>query len=146
MELPQPLVKTGLAEQASNSAAAAKILEKVLGGPEKTIMGADGMGVLISAEVLSRRQPERSPFYPFLQDMIEDPYEIWMTLDRHNATGRVELRKRYIKLLHIGKEKQAMCLVAQVVKGQLVAWTLVTSSNPSGLNKQRVGKLLYFRK
>jgi SPP1 gp7 family putative phage head morphogenesis protein len=146
LELPPMPAKTGLAEKAATVEDAARVLERVLGAPEKVFMGPDGGAVLVSAAVLARHHPERSPFYPFLQELIEDPEEIWMSLDEHTVTGRVELRKRYVKLLQTGKERQAMFLVAQVVKGQFVAWTLVTSSNPSGLNKQRVGKLLYFRK
>ncbi|MDR1946606.1 MAG: minor capsid protein [Desulfovibrio sp.] len=144
-ELPVRAAGTKLAAVADGPGDAQRIMQNILGGPEKIITGPDGMGVLVSAAVLAGHHPERSPFYPFLQELIEDPEEIWMSLDEHIVTGRVELRKRYVKLLRVGEKSQAMYLVGQVVKGQFVAWTMVTSSNPSGLNRQRVGKLLYFK-
>jgi hypothetical protein len=119
------------------------MLEKILGGPEKVFTGPDGAGVLVNAAVLARHHPERSVWYPFIQGLIEDPQEIWMSLDEHIATGRVELRKRYVKLLRVGPERRGMFLVAQASKGQLIAWTLVSTDNLRQINKQRVGKLLW---
>jgi hypothetical protein len=56
----------------------------------------------------------------------------------------VELRKRYLKLLQIKPKQQPMCLVAQVVKGELVTWTIIPIT-PSQINKERQGKLLWKR-
>ena len=145
-ELPVKAAKAGLAEKADTAEAAGRILEKVLGGTEKIFTGPDGAGVLVSAATLARHHPERSVYYRLLPELIEEPEEIWLSLDEHIATGRVELRKRHLKLLRTGKEKQALYLAAQVVKGRLIAWTLVPLAKAASLNKQRVGRLLWHQK
>ena len=143
--LPEREAKAGMEVKAKDTAAAERILYNILGGPEKLFTGADGMPVLVSAVVLARHHWDRSPYYPFIPELIEDPEEIWLTLDRHDATGRVELRKRYIKKVRIGSTQQGFYLVAQVVKGQVVIWTFVDASSPSVLNNQRKGKLIWSR-
>ena len=117
----------------------------MFGGPEAIIKGPDGAGVLLSAEILARHHPERSPYYSLLPELIAKPYEIWVSLDEHIATGRVELRKRYVRLQSLDREKRGIFFVAQATKGQLVAWTLVPVDDLRRLNGQRTGKLLWAR-
>jgi hypothetical protein len=142
-ELPEKTPKAALAARADNAEAAERIMRNILGGPEKFFTSPDGAGVLVSAALIAGHHPERSPYYPLLAELIEEPEEIWMSLDEHEVTGRVELRRRYVKMLRLGKEKRAMYLVAQVTKGQLAAWTLVPLNRPDRINKQRTGKLLW---
>jgi hypothetical protein len=135
-----------LAKKAASEEEARQVLENLFGGPEKLFVGSDGMGVLVSAAALSTHHPERSPYYPFIKEPIEDPEELWLSFDEHVATGRVELRKRYVKLLRIGGGTQAVCLVAQAVKGKLAAWTLVPLDKEKRIRRERRGKLLWPRK
>ncbi|MDR2695795.1 MAG: hypothetical protein LBC79_05385 [Deltaproteobacteria bacterium] len=138
--------KAGLAPTAADAKGFERILQSVLGGPEKIVVGPDGGAVLLSAAGLGAHVArDRSPFIPLLPELIEAPYEVWLNLERHNVTGRVELRKRYVKLLQLPGKDRAMYLVAQVVKGEFVGWTFVAASELAELNKQRRGKLLWWR-
>jgi SPP1 gp7 family putative phage head morphogenesis protein len=144
--LPERTSSATPAQKAASSEEARWVLENLLGGPEKIFVGADGMAVKVSAAVLAGHHPERSSHYPYIRELLEDPEEIWLSFDEHIATGRVELRKRYVRLLRAGKDKVAQYLVAQVVKGELLAWTLVPLDRASRINRERAGKLLYSRK
>ena len=145
-ELPEKTSSVALAPKADNSVAAERILYNILWGPEKILTGPDGAGVLVSAAMLAGHHPERSVYYPLLPELIEDPEEIWICLEEHEDTGRVELRKRYLKMLRTGGRREALYLVAQVAKGQLVAWTLVPLDKAGRINQQRKGKLLWHAK
>ncbi len=55
---------------------------------------------------------------PLLQEMIEDPYEIWLTPQQDRETGRVRLSKRYVSLWKTeDKKKIAGLAVFEVVDG-----------------------------
>jgi hypothetical protein len=142
-ELPERAAKASLGAKAKSEKEARLALEKLLGGPEKTFTGPDGENVLISAALFAAHHPERSAYYPFLRELIEEPEEIWLSFDTHIPTGRVELRKRHLKLARLGSGKRAMYLVAESRKGVLTAWTLVPLERAGNINNQRIGKLLW---
>jgi SPP1 gp7 family putative phage head morphogenesis protein len=145
-DVPADAPKARLAPVVSDAQAFERILHNVLDGPEKFFFDPSGGTVLLSAAGLaSHVATDRSPFLPLLPEIIADPYEIWLSLERRKATGRVELRKRYIKRFELPGKGRATYLVAQVEKGQFVGWTFVPASKLSELNKQRLGKLLWGR-
>lgn len=134
-----------LAKKTDSADEMATIVRKVLGGEEKTFDTPGGSVLLTVAGVAGHVAPGRSPWVPFIPEILADPFEVWMTLDEHEVTGRVELRKRFIKRVQAGTRGQSLYLVANVVKGAFVGWTLVPASTPGVLNNQRVGKLLWAR-
>ncbi len=145
-EMPLDIPRAKLAEAAATPDDMVRLTQKAAGGAEVLIASPDGGAVFIEAAFLAAHIPmNRSPFVPMLREVIEDPYEVWVSVEEHEATGRVELRKRYLKLVQVGPKKQSLYLVAQVVKGVFVGWTFVPASSPSVLKNQRVGKLLWGR-
>lgn len=82
---------------------------------------------------------------PLIPELLSDPFEVWMDFEEHEATGRVELKKRYVKLIWTGKREQGLYIVVQVVNGRLTGWTFVPASSKSVLNNQRRGKLIWSR-
>ncbi|MCE5333194.1 MAG: hypothetical protein LLG06_01255 [Desulfobacteraceae bacterium] len=126
---------------------AEEYLRKLLGGEEK----AYGIGseikipVMINARTLAEHIPlDRSAFLPFLLELIVDPFEVWLSFERHKGTGKVELRSRFIKAVRLEKGR-GLLMMAQSVGGQLEAWTFFPIGNLSYLQKQRAGKLLLAR-
>ena len=67
---------------------------------------------------------------------------MWLSFELSNLTGKVVLRQRIIKAVDIGK---GMVLVANASGGQLEAWTFISMSSLSAMNKRRRGKLLWGR-
>jgi hypothetical protein len=121
-------------------------IEKTFGGPEKTFsykVGDFEDRLVVDAKVLARHiQLWRAPYIPLMQDLMADPYEIWMSFDRDLDTGKVHLRQRIIKAVE-GK-KGGLVSVFEAEKNRLVSWTFVPSTVNYPQN-QRHGKLVWAR-
>lgn len=143
--LPIDSVKAKLAQKAATKDGLGIVARKMLGGEEAYLPTADGGYALLTLEGLLHIQPGRSPFVPIIPELLSAPCEVWMTVEQHEVTGRVEIRRRYIKYIEYGGKGQGMYLVAQIVKGQLTGWTFVPASSASVLNRQRVGRLVWAR-
>ncbi len=119
-------------------------LRGLLGGEEKVYRVAN-LPVLVNAETLARHvDPARSEYLPLLHETLRDPFEAWLSFERHKGTGQVALRARVIKGFDLGRGRGAL-VVANAVKGMLEAWTLIPTSDRKYLNRQRRGKLIYSR-
>ena len=121
------------------------MLEKMIGADSAFFAAADGTVVWLSVETLLHVNPDRSPFLPFIPEVLTTPYEVWMDFEEHAATGRVELKKRYVKRLRIGGKEMGLIMVVQVSKGQLVGWTFIPTERGRYLDNLRRGKLLWKR-
>ena len=117
------------------------------GGPgqEDFFLTADGAPVLLSVDTLMHIQPRRSTFVPLIPELLSDPFEVWMDFEEHEATGRVELKKRYLKRVDTGERETGILMVVQVVKGQLAGWTFIPAERGKYLNNIRRGKLVWAR-
>ena len=145
LPLDKPTAK--LAEKVSTPEALRPILEKTIGADSAFFQAADGAVVWLSVDTLMHIQPGRSPFVPLIPELLSDPFEVWMDFEEHEATGRVELKKRYIKYIKSDDVKgRGLYLVVQVVNGRLTGWTFVPASSKNVLNNQRRGKLIWARK
>lgn len=143
--VPRDATKTKLAAPVESPALAAKLLRELLGGEEK-IYNMRGLPVLVNAETLARHvDANRSAYLPLIEEAINDPFEVWLTFERHKGTGIVALRTRAIKSFEIGRGR-ALLVVMQANKGMLEAWTAVPTSDLKYLNRQRRGWMFYGRK
>ena len=75
---------------------------------------------------------------------MEDPYEVWLSFERHKATGRYALRQRIIKGIKLEKGR-GLLLVAQSRNGVMEVWTMMPTTDFTYLNNQRKGKLVWAR-
>lgn len=144
--LDRPVAKPG--PKAADAAGMEARLREILGGPGR-VYGFESGGfrhdVHVVAATLARHvDPARSDFLPFLPEVLERPFEVWMAFERHRGTGQVVLRQRMVKAVRIGRG-QPLLLVAQAIRGRLEAWTFVEPRNPAYLNRQRVGRLIWKR-
>ena len=120
-------------------------VRKMLGGPANTFTGPDGLSVGITAATLGEHlKPDRAPAIPLLPEIIEDPFEIWLMPYQDRLTGRVELRRRYIKAFAMPKSLYVW-FIAEWRKGELGDVTLIRSSKARELQKMRRGILVYGR-
>ncbi|HFE36807.1 MAG TPA: hypothetical protein ENK06_00125 [Gammaproteobacteria bacterium] len=128
----------------TSQASAAAVLREILGGDEK-VFEKRGLPVSVNAESLAAHiDLNRSQFLPFITEALDDPFEIWMTFEKHAATGKVVLRQRFIKAIQLDKNK-GVIVVTNVVRGKMEAWTFIPLSKLKGLDKKRRGQLLYGR-
>lgn len=146
-KLPLDTPAAKLAEKVSTQEDLKPILEKMIGADSAFFQTADGAMVWLSVDMLLHVNPNRSPFVPLIPELLSDPFEVWMDFEEHEATGRVELKKRYIKYIKSDDVKgRGLYLVVQVVNGRPTGWTFVPASSKSVLNNQRRGKLIWARK
>jgi len=121
-------------------------VERSIGGAEKVFDVPGGVPVLVDAATLAAHvDPARSAYLPFLDELLTDPFEVWLSFEKHLGTGKVELRARVIKAVATGG-KDGLLLVAQVKGGILEAWTFIPVRDIDYINRQRMGALLYGRK
>lgn len=83
----------------------------------------------------------REKYFPLIPDAIENSQEIWVGFMRFVDSGRVFLRKRYVKAYDIG-DGRIIGLLADTVKGQTIAFDVINSDNMKG-GRLRSGRLIY---
>jgi len=86
----------------------------------------------------------REMYFPFIPELIETPAEIWIGFAKSEISGRVGIRKRYVKAVDIGKNR-VLGLWAETSGGHWVANGFFTGKQ-TALNNLRKGNLLWRRK
>lgn len=143
--IPADRAAAKVAEKVNSEEALRPIIEKTIGGQETILAAADGAAVWLSVDSLMHIRPDRSQYIPFIPELLAAPYEIWMDFEENETTGRVELKKRYLKRIDTGEKKMGMLMVVQVVKGQFAGWTFIPAERGNYLNNIRRGKLIWAR-
>ena len=141
-----PKAKTG--EKLKTTDATEAALKKILGGDEK-IFSFQNKGfrydVLVNAATVARHMDlERSAFLPFITESMEDPYEIWLSFEKHKGTGKIFLRQRIIKAIKLDKVR-SLLITTQAINGVMEAWTILPTTKFDYINKQREGSLIWAR-
>lgn len=145
VSVPQDTPRAGLGPEADGRGEVMDAVRKMLGGPANTFTGPDGLSVGITAATLGEHlKPDRAPAIPLLPEIIEEPFEIWLMPYQDRLTGRVELRRRYIKAFAMPKSLYVW-FIAEWRKGELGDVTLIRSSKARELQKMRRGILVYGR-
>ena len=134
----------GIGPAAKNREAMVTAVRKAIDGDSRVFGLKDGSPMLVDADALAEHLPlDRAPFVPFIRETVDDPFEIWVSFERHTASGKVELRKRLVKV--VKDTDKYIVVVAQMRNGMLEAWTMIPSSRLNQINRSRVGILLYGR-
>jgi hypothetical protein len=85
----------------------------------------------------------REAYFPFIPELIETPYEIWVNFAKNEESGRVAVRKKYVKTITLEKD-QILGLYAESEDGLWVAGGFFRGG-ATGAGNLRKGKLLYGR-
>lgn len=105
-------------------------------------------GVQLSADYLlkHRRNDGRERFFSLIPDVIEKPFEIWLQLWQSDVSGRVAVRKAYIKLYIQAEKKRPVLVVVEQHRGAV--WEVYSQilAREKQLDKYRKGYLLWGRK
>jgi len=70
----------------------------------------------------AKRWNGREQYFTLIPELITDPYEIWVTFARSELSGRVALRRKYVKAIRI-KGSRSVGLVAEAQGGYWVGLT-----------------------
>jgi len=68
--------------------------------------------------------------------LIERPYEIWVNFAKNETSGRVALRKKYVKAIKIGKNK-VIGLYAEIQNGLWVSGDFFRGSLTGAMNVRK---------
>lgn len=102
--------------------------------------------VRVNAEVLGGHLKEdRAPFLPLIAETIQDPFEVWASFVRSNATGKVELRLNLIKAIQEKTKSKGMVFAVNLIRGELGGWTFFPVGDLSAINRIRKGMLIFGR-
>jgi len=129
-------------------AAAVQSLEAALGGAAGTLRGPVNDPVYVHAEHLlghTAKDAARRRWVALLPELIADPDEVWVQFLQSEATGKVALRRTYVRRVadHDGKERD-LVFVASAQGGVMVDWTFFPT-DARGSKAQRQGYRIYPR-
>lgn len=125
------------------------LFREALGGDEAVLADPAGERVLVGQalvdHLLTREGgPQgREAFFPLIRELVEDPDEVWVGFARSAESGRVSLRRRYVRLIRIDKTR-TLGLVADSDRGMWSGWTFFRGT-VSGLKNLRTGLRVYVR-
>lgn len=120
-----------------------KVLAERWGGDTITALDPRGEGVIASRVLLEHlKEDGRERFLSLVPDLVANPFEIWVMPLKDTVTGRVTLRRRYLKSYQ-DERRRNLLLAAEVRKGVLEAWTMFETRDPKYFQRQRVGILLW---
>lgn len=145
-KVPADVPMASLGRAATSTSDMVKQARAALGDEgEKIFTLPDGSRVLVDAVSLGNHLAKdmgRGAFLPFLAEVLEKPFEIWLSFERHPATGKVELRRRLVKVIALPSKDRPLVLTAQVKHGRLEAYTFHPVKK---INDERRGKLIWGR-
>jgi hypothetical protein len=125
-------------------------LRSAIGGDEVFFTDPVGAQVMVTQAIVDHilDKPEirwdgRDAYFPFIRELIEDPSEVWINFAKSEVSGRVSLRRKYVKLVDLGKGR-VLGLYAEIEKGQWVSGDMFRGS-ASGAKNLRKGHLVYGR-
>ena len=143
--IPADAPRAQVGEKATTRQGLLQAVRKMLHGEAAVFHGPDGLAVGITAQSLGNHLAlDRAEYIPFIPEVLEEPYEIWLLPYEDEKTGRVELRRHYIKALALDKTRYGW-MIAEFRKGELWNTTFILSRSEKELRKRRKGVLAWAR-
>jgi SPP1 gp7 family putative phage head morphogenesis protein len=127
------------------------LVARVAGGIEAVLVDPLGARIHIGQAIADHwlekeeRQNGRERYYPLIPETITDPAEIWVGWARSHVSGRVELRRRYIKVIRIDKTR-AFLFVADADGRHWSGITFFRSNDVNAIKAWRQGRLIFKRR
>lgn len=125
-------------------------LRAAIGEDESTFVDPTGGRVMVTQAITAHiaQRPDtrwdgREAYFPFIRELIEDPFEIWVSFAQSEASGRVGIRRKYVKAVQLGRDR-VLGLYAEFMEGQWVSGDLFRGGL-TGAGNLRKGRMLYGR-
>lgn len=113
------------------------VLRKAIGGDDVVMVDPAGGRVAIGQAMADHiaedptRWNGREAFFPLIRELVEDPDEIWIGFASSAESGRVALRRRYVRLFDLGRRRVA-ALVADADGRNWSGMTFFAGRNITG--------------
>lgn len=150
-DVPADKPKAKLGPKATAAQPLVVLFERALGGQTVRLKDAAGDWVVLDKAITDHiskgRLDGREQYFPFIKEVIENPFEIWASFAENEQNGKYGLRRNYVKFFDLGdsaKSNRTIGVVAEAVNG---VWTGVTvfRGRPNALKNLRKGVLVYGR-
>ncbi len=140
---PEPKVKPG------DVVALREAFKKAVGGDSVFITDPAGEQVNVNQAIPdhiaeSESRWGREAYFPFIRELIEDPYEIWINFAQNELSARVALRKKYVKAIRLDSNK-ILGLWAETQDGFWIGGDFFRGKM-TGAGNLRKGRMIYGRK
>lgn len=122
--------KAQLGPRAQDEPTLRQAMRDAIGADDKIFTDPAGGRVLVGEGIVDhiledlKRLDGREAFFPFIPELVEDPAEIWVGFARSKDSGRVLIRRRYIQLFDMGKER-VVTVVADAEDGYWAGLTFI---------------------
>jgi hypothetical protein len=126
-----------------------EVFRKAIGSDSEFFKDPNGELVNVNQAIVDHiagsaaRWDGREAYFPLIRELIEDPYEIWINFAQNEVSGRVALRRKYVKMVKLGKDR-VLGLYAETQDGFWVAGDLFRGG-ATGAKNLRKGRLIYGR-
>jgi hypothetical protein len=124
-------------------------LREALGADELIVEDPTGARIRLSQAIVdhmlaaAERQDGRDRYFPFLRLLMADPAEIWVGWAENAESGRVLLRRRYVKLIDLD-DGTTIGIIADADQGEWSGFTFFRGRR-SGAATLRTGLRVYRR-
>ena len=145
--MPSAVARARLGPRVTGEEALRSTLRQAIGGDEATWVDPLGGRVTVNQSLVdhmlarSARLDGREAYWPLTRELIEEPAEIWAGFETHAATGRVRLRRRYVKLFALHGDR-TLGLVADLDGGRWAGLTFFRGFDRSA-SRLRQGLRIY---
>ena len=112
--------------------------KRLFGADEAVLTDPLGTAVHVGpslVDYLTGKTDGRARFIPLLRSLIENPAEIWTGFETVPGTGRVVLKRRYVRVFDLGNGR-GLIFVAQFDRGRFEAFNLIPK-DLRGINTNR---------
>ncbi|MDX9746361.1 MAG: PBECR2 nuclease fold domain-containing protein [Syntrophales bacterium] len=106
----------------------------------------DGGRIVLSGYLFDHiRLDGREAYFPLIRPVLEAPFKIWLMPMKGDKTGRIVMRKRFIRFFQDEKKRHVM--LAGEYQGGTFVWgyTFFRGDKEGYFISQRAGLLLYGR-
>jgi hypothetical protein len=128
-----------------------KLVAEALGGDEAIFTDPTGAAVQLGQAIADhwladpKRQDGRERYFPLMPEIISDPAEIWIGWAKSDASGRVALRRRYIKIVRLDKNR-VIGIVADADGRRWSGVTFFRGNDASAVKSLRRGGVLLWKR
>jgi hypothetical protein len=148
-KIPADVTKTQLGPRVKpgDVAALREAFKKAVGGDSVTMQDPTGEYVNVNQAITSHiagsasRWDGREEYFPFIRELIEDPYEIWINFAQNEISGRVAVRKKFVKAVRLSKDR-VLGLYAETQDGFWIGGDFFRGKL-TGAGNLRKGRMIY---
>lgn len=125
-------------------------LRSAIGGEAADIADPTGTPIRVTQALVDHilekpdsRWDGRDAYFPLIRELIEDPQEIWINFAQNTVSGRVAVRRKYVKAIRL-KGNKVLGLYAESENGHWISGDMFRGGL-TGAGNLRKGRLVYGR-